>query len=92
VGDTLIVDTIGLKDVTWTDHVGLPHSDALHVVERIRRVDHNTLEDDFTIDDPKAYTKTWTAQQMYDLKPDWQVEENVCEENNKYRSRSPTSP
>jgi hypothetical protein len=91
-GDTLIVDTIGLKDTTWTDHVGLPHSDALHVVERIRRVDHNTLVDDFAIDDPKTFTKTWTAQQIYDLKPDWEVQENVCEENNKYRSRSPASP
>ena len=91
-GDTLIVDTVGLKATTWLDHVGHPHSDALHVVERIRRVDRNTLVDDFTIDDPKAYTKTWTAQQIYDLKPDWQVVENVCEENNKYRARIPTAP
>ncbi len=91
-GDTLVVDTVGLKATTWLDHVGHPHSDALHVVERIRRVDHNTLQDDFTIDDPKAYTKTWTAQQVYDLKADWQVVENVCEENNKYRARVPTAP
>jgi hypothetical protein len=47
-GDTLVVDTVGLKDTTWLDHVGHPHSDALHVVERIRRVEHNTLVDDFT--------------------------------------------
>lgn len=85
-GDTLVVDTIGFNEKTWLDHVGLPHSDALHVVERIRRVDHNTLQDDFTIDDPKTFTKTWTAQQLYDLKPDWEIAEFVCD-NNKYASK-----
>ena len=85
-GDTLVVDTIGFNEKTWLDHVGLPHSDALHVVERIRHVDHNTLQDDFTIDDPKTFTKTWTAQQLYDLKPDWEIAEFVCD-NNKYASK-----
>jgi hypothetical protein len=87
-GDTLIVDTIGFNEKTWLDHVGLPHSDALHVVERIRRIDHNTLQDDFTIDDPKTFTKTWTAQQIYDLKPNWEIAEFACE-NNKYASKKP---
>ena len=84
-GDALVVDTVGFNERTWLDHVGLPHSDALHVVERIRRVDHNTLQDDFTIDDPKAFTKTWTAQQTYNLKPGWEIAEFVCE-NNKYKT------
>src|SRR5690348_12199777 len=35
-GDTLVVDTIGLNDKTWVDNAGIPHSEALHVVERIR--------------------------------------------------------
>ena len=83
-GDTLVVDTIGFNDKTWLDHVGLPHSDALHVTERIRRLAHDTLEDDFTIDDPKAYTKPRTAKQVYKLKPSWEIREYVCEENNKY--------
>jgi hypothetical protein len=82
-GDTLVVDTIGFNDVTWIDHVGLPHTDALHVVERIRRVDHDTLVDDFTIEDPKAYTKPFTASQTYHLKPGWEIAEYVCD-NNKY--------
>jgi hypothetical protein len=82
-GETLVVDTIGFNDVTWLDHVGLPHSDALHVVERIHRADHNTLVDDFTIEDSKAYTKPWTASQTYHLKPGWEIAEYVCD-NNKY--------
>jgi len=82
-GNTLVVDTIGFNGITWLDHVGLPHTDALHVVERIRRVDRNTLVDDFTIEDPKAYTKVWTASQTYTLKPGWEIAEYVCD-NNKY--------
>ena len=84
-GDTLVVDTIGFNDKTWVDmDGGLPHSEAMHVIERIRRVDHETLVDDMTIEDPMAYTKPITAQQVYKLKPGWEIQEYVCEENNKY--------
>jgi hypothetical protein len=83
-GDTLVVDTIGFNDKTWLDGGGLPHSEALHVVERIRRVDHDTLVDDITIEDPMAYTKPLTNRQVYKLKPGWEIQEYVCEENNKY--------
>jgi hypothetical protein len=78
--DTLVVDTVGLNDKTWLDQVGHPHSDALHVVERIRRPDHDTLVDDITIDDLKAYTKPWTGQQIFKLKPNWRLIEYVCED------------
>lgn len=81
-GDTLVVDTVGFNDKTWLDPMGLPHSDALHVTERLRRVDHDTLVDEYTIDDPKAYTKPWKAQRLFKLKPDWQIKEYVCTENN----------
>ncbi len=43
-GDTFVIDTIGFNEETWLDRLGHPHSDALHVVERIRRPDHDTLE------------------------------------------------
>ena len=81
-GDALVIDTVGFNDKTWLDPMGLPHSDAMHVTERIRRVDHNTLVDEYTIDDPKAYTKRWKAQRSFQLKPDWQIQEYVCAENN----------
>ena len=77
-GNTLVVDTAGLNDKTWLDQVGHPHSDALHVVERIRRIDHDTLQDDLTIDDPKAYKKSWTGQQVFKLRPSWRLLEYVC--------------
>lgn len=80
-GNTLVVDTTGLNDRTWLDQVGHPHSDALHVIERIRRVDYDTLQDDLTIDDPRAYEKPWAGQQIFKLKPDWHLIEYVCEDN-----------
>jgi hypothetical protein len=83
-GDTLVLDTVGFNDRTWLDGVGLPHSDKLHVVERIWRPDHETLVDEVTIEDSIAYTKPFTVQQVYKLKPGWEIQEYVCEENNKY--------
>jgi hypothetical protein len=83
-GDALVVDTVGFKDKTWVDSSGLPHSEAMHLVERIHRVDHDTLVDDFTIEDPKAFTKAITAQQVYKLRAGWEIQEYTCTENNKY--------
>jgi hypothetical protein len=80
-GDTLVIDTVGLNDKTWLDQVGHPHSSALHVVERLRRVNHDTLQDNVTIDDPSTYTKPWTGQQTFMLRPGWKIKEYVCEEN-----------
>ena len=80
-GDTLVVDTIGVNDKSLLDSEGHPHTDALHVVERIRRVDHDTLQFDFTFDDPKAYTKPWTGQKVFRLKPGWEIAEHIiCED------------
>ena len=80
--DTLVVDTIGISDKSWIDVQGHPHSDALHLVERLRRVNQNTLEYEVTIDDPKAYKKPWTKKITHDLEPPgFQMLEGVlCEE------------
>lgn len=77
-GNRLVVDTVGLNDKTWLDQVGHPHSDALHVIERIQRTDSETLEDDVTIDDPRAYAKPWSGRQIFKLKPTWHLIEYVC--------------
>lgn len=66
-GDTLVVDTIGFNDKTWLDNAGHPHSDALHVIERFRRANANALELALTIDDPKAYTKSWTENLRFNV-------------------------
>jgi len=83
-GDTLVIDTTGFNDLTWVDLWGLPHSDELHVVERIHRISPAVLQVDMTFADPKAYAKPWSAQRRFDFHRDWQIGEEVCEENNAY--------
>jgi hypothetical protein len=80
-GDTLVVDTIGFNDKTWLDQVGHPHSEALHLIERIHRIAPDMLQIDFTFDDLKAFTKPWTGTKQFKLRSDWQISEYVCEEN-----------
>jgi hypothetical protein len=78
-GDTLVVDSSGFNDQTWLDDGGHPHSDALHVIERFRRIDFGHMELGITIDDPKMYTKSWTVTVPYNLVPDTELIEYVCE-------------
>ena len=85
-GDTLVADTVNFNDKTWIDRVGHPHSSALHVVERIRRMDHNHLVDDITIEDPKAYTKPWTAHLDFVLRPTWTLGEQFCEDEHSFEN------
>jgi hypothetical protein len=80
-GDTLVVDSTGFNDKTWLDVAGHPHSETMHLVERMRRADHDTLMIDITIDDPQAYTAPLKTQRKYILKPGWNIMEYICEDN-----------
>jgi hypothetical protein len=80
-GDTLVVETVGLRGDTVFDVTGAPHSEAMTVTERIRRRDATTLEDVITITDPEAMTAPWTVTRTYAHRPDWTLKEYVCEEN-----------
>jgi hypothetical protein len=82
-GDTLVIDSIGFNDKTRLDTIGHPHSDELHVIQRLTRTDLMHLSYDVTIDDPKTYTKPWSNHRVFKLRPDWELMEYSCEENNK---------
>jgi hypothetical protein len=58
-GDTLVVDAKDFNDETWLDRSGNFHSDALHVVERWKFLDANTIEYRATLDDPQVYSRPW---------------------------------
>ena len=58
-GNTLVVDVKNFNDQTWFDHSGNFHSDALHVVERYTLIDHDHIQYEATIEDPKVFTKAW---------------------------------
>lgn len=89
-GNTLVVDTTNINEKTWIDALGHPHSDALHLVERIRRVSHDSLEIEFTFDDPKTYTRPWTGKKVYQLQPPgYEIKEDViCDEYRKLGLRT----
>jgi hypothetical protein len=76
-GDTLVVDSVGFNGSTWLDPIGHPHTEDLHIVERIRRVDPETLVFNFTFDDPKAYTKPWDASLTFKLVNDGIMTETI---------------
>jgi hypothetical protein len=61
-GNTLVVDTVGFNDRTWLDQVGPPHTEQLHMIERYTRVDASTIDIEFTVDDPGAYSRPWKGQ------------------------------
>ena len=65
-GDALVVDTVAVNELTWLDTVGHVHSNQVHIVERIRRPQPDSLVIDFTIEDPKAYTKPWTGKRVFE--------------------------
>lgn len=81
-GDTLVIDTIGLRE--WPLSAGNGwHSDALHTVERLRFMDAATVSYEITIDDPKIFTAPWSQEFQMKLHPTWKLYEQVCEENNR---------
>ena len=81
-GDTLIVDTVGLRE-GWLDARDHMHTDALRLIERYTMTSGTRIKYELTIDDPKIFTKPFTHTWEMRLMPDWEIEEFVCEDNNK---------
>ena len=77
-GDTLVVETTGFMDDGWLDVRGSPFTSAGKLTERFRRPTFGSLVIEVTVDDPKAYTKPFTATVNNHLLPDMQLSEFVC--------------
>ena len=89
-GDTFVVDTIGFNDIPWVDSYGNPRSEQMHLTERYRRLDHDTLEMQIIMDDPKAYTRTWISPpRLFKFEPGWELAEVFCvvDEENDFAER-----
>jgi hypothetical protein len=80
-GDTLVVDSVGFNERFWFANGGLPHTEALHLVERFTRADMNTLRYEVTVDDTRTYTRPWKASWTIQWVPDEEIQEYFCEEN-----------
>jgi hypothetical protein len=89
-GDTLVIDTVGYNDKFWFDSRGTPHTEQLHTIERWTRISWGRMVNEFTLEDPGAFSKpvqlTFTARL---LRPDRQtgtgdLMEFICLEDNQY--------
>jgi hypothetical protein len=77
-GDTLVVDSVGFNDRTWLDDAGHPHTEQLHVTEKYARTGPTTMKYDVVIDDPGAYTRSWTGSNSLSFRPGGKLEEDIC--------------
>jgi hypothetical protein len=81
-GETLIIDSNNFNAKSWLDDSGLPHSEKLHVIERLRlRVGGRMLEDQITIEDPPMFTHPWTVQLVFERQKEVSIQTDwVCGE------------
>ena len=81
--ETLVIDTIAFNGLTRVDTIGHPVSDQLHTIERYTRPDLGHIAYTLTVIDPKTYAKPWVSKRTWYLRPQWEIMEYSCEENNK---------
>jgi hypothetical protein len=88
-GATLVVETTNFHDRGWfSTHAGsgrlrgVPHSDALRLVERFTRVDAGTIIYEMTVEDPSAYARPWTFSVPLVRSDDYRLYEYACHEGN----------
>jgi hypothetical protein len=81
-GDTLVIDTVGIKESV--QYQRMPHSDQMHISERMRLVAPDVLHDQITIEDPVVLEKPYTYTLAYRRMPDYEMVEFVCDNNREY--------
>ena len=77
-GSTLVIRTVGLTDATVMDASGLPHSEQLTLLERLRVLPDGRLEDRITIDDPENFTHPWETALRFHRDATARVTDDVC--------------
>jgi hypothetical protein len=90
-GDTLVVETNNMRGAEdgpsdgWMDVNGSPYSRDAKITERFRRLSYGQLQVDLTLDDPKSYTRPWTVRVDFRIRPEEELIEFVCNENQQFR-------
>ena len=81
--DTLVISTVGIREDVPLDFGQLPHSPKLHVIERFTEVRPGVLVNELTVEDPEVFEEPWTSRYVYVYRPDYRLQEFVCQENNR---------
>jgi len=81
-GDTLVVETVGIKESVR--YRNAPHSNQMRIHERMRMLDANRFEDQITVTDPVYLAGPWSWTWTYQRKPGYKMYEYVCEDNREF--------
>jgi hypothetical protein len=81
-GNTLVVDSIGYNEDFWFERMGLPHTEAVHVVEYFERVAPDKVEYTFVLDDETAYDAPIEAHLSLYWREGEELFEYVCQQGN----------
>lgn len=81
-GDTFVVDSVGFNDKMWIDRGQAPHTEKLHIIEKFTRTDMNSMTYEITIDDPWAYTATFSRTSNMRFAANSELFEYICQDNN----------
>jgi hypothetical protein len=91
-GDVFVVTTSGLTERSWLDVLGHPHTEALVMTERFRRVDVGHLDIEITYTDPGTFKTPLTMTQKLRLLPDQELIEFFCTDNEKDQQHYVVNP
>jgi hypothetical protein len=89
-GDTLVIETKNFNGIPEMVNIGtsgaprrsIPTSTELHIVERLTRIDADTIEYEVTVTDPVMMTRPWTASFTWERDPGYTFFEYACHEGN----------
>ena len=92
-GDTLVIETNGIRDDMWLDIQGSPVTESARVTERLTRPSLGLMKIEIAVNDPKAYTRPWSVTIEMGLIVDTQMLEEICisrarQRRTGYKSRS----
>lgn len=80
-GDTLVIETNGIRDDMWLDIQGSPITESAHLTERLKRINFGLMQVEIAVNDPKAYTHPWSVTIEMAIQVDTQMLEEICLDN-----------
>ncbi|HXR50806.1 MAG TPA: hypothetical protein VN762_01575 [Steroidobacteraceae bacterium] len=80
-GDTLVIETNGIRDDMWLDINGSPVTESAKVTERLKRLSFGLMQIEISVNDPKAYTRPWSVTIEMAYQADTPMIEEICMDN-----------
>lgn len=81
-GDTLVIDSAGFNEDFWFERRGLPHTEALRLIERFTRTDERSITYEIEVHDPNVYTAPYTGGFTLRWNEGTELFEYICQQAN----------